>query len=80
MGAIPAKYTLHPVAVRPEMTALENIGPLVRASCPSSRFLFFPKKVPMAKPTLTAMSGVNSLLTMPRMPFVPKSLFWLMLC
>jgi hypothetical protein len=74
VDAIPAKNTLHPVAVKPAITALANIGPLVLASCPTSRF-FLPKIVPIAEPTFMAISGVNSLLTVPRMPFVPKSFF-----
>jgi hypothetical protein len=72
--AIPAKNTLHPVAVKPAITALVNIGPLVLASWPTSKF-FFPKNVPIAEPTFMAISGVNSLLASPRMPFVPKSFF-----
>ena len=72
--AIPAKNTLHPVDVNPEITALANIGPLVLASCPISKS-FLPKNVPIAEPTFMAISGVNSLLTSPRMPFVPKSFF-----
>jgi hypothetical protein len=61
------------VAVKPAITALANIGLLVLASWPTNRF-FLPKKVPMAKPTFIAVSGLNSLLTIPRIPFVPKSL------
>jgi len=74
VDAIPVKNTLHPVAVKPEMTALANMGPLVLASCPTSRF-FLSKNVPIAEPTFMAISGVNSLLVSPRMPFVPKSFF-----
>jgi len=37
----------------------------------------FLKNVPIAVPILTASSGVKSLLTIPLMPFVPKSFFCL---
>ena len=48
------------------------MGPLVLASYPISKF-FLPKKVPIAQPTFMAISGVNSMLTRPLIPFVPKS-------
>lgn len=67
---MPRSMTLFPVANKPEIAALLSISPETRVSLPIATSPLY--SVPRLRHSFSAISGVNSSFTMPRMPFVPK--------